>query len=54
MSRIPAEDLLVQSIYVLRDQKVILDDDLAALYGVETRARRNRRYFGLQTVISTW
>ena len=30
-------DRIAQSIYVLRGQKVMLDFDLAALYGVETR-----------------
>ena len=37
-------------IYILRGQKVMLDRDLAELYGVETKAlnqavRRNRRRF---------
>lgn len=30
-------DLVERKIYVLRDQKVMLDSDLASLYGVETR-----------------
>lgn len=42
----PIENL----IYVLRGRKVILDEDLAALYGVETKnfnkaVSRNRRRF---------
>ncbi len=26
-----------QSVYIIREQKVMLDSDLAALYGVETK-----------------
>lgn len=33
-----ADDVLVNKIYMFRDQKVMLDSDLAELYGVETRA----------------
>jgi hypothetical protein len=45
----PAEHIS-QSILILRDQRVLLDADLAALYGVETRrlneqVRRNRDRF---------
>lgn len=41
---------ITQSIVILRGQKVLLDADLAALYGVETRrlneqVRRNRKRF---------
>lgn len=41
---------IASTIYLLRDQKVMLDRDLAALYGVETRAlkqavRRNAKRF---------
>jgi len=41
---------IASTIYLLRDQKVMLDRDLAALYGVETRVlkqavRRNSRRF---------
>ncbi len=41
---------IAQSIYVLRGQKVMLDSDLATLYGVETRilnqaVKRNARRF---------
>ncbi|MFB2120819.1 ORF6N domain-containing protein [Parapedobacter sp. 2B3] len=32
-----ADDLVMSRIYVIRGQKVILDRDLASLYGVETR-----------------
>lgn len=46
---VPAETI-IRTILVLRGQKVMLDTDLAALYGVETRAllqavRRNRARF---------
>ena len=34
---IPAERIR-QCIYLIRGQKVLLDEDLAGLYGVETRA----------------
>ena len=32
-----ADDVVVNKIYVIRNQKVILDSDLAELYGVETK-----------------
>ena len=32
-----ADDLVLSKIYVIRNQKVMLDRDLAALYGVETK-----------------
>ncbi len=32
-----SEDSVVNKIYTIRDQKVMLDSDLAALYGVETK-----------------
>ena len=32
-----ADDVVVNKIYVIRNQKVMLDGDLAELYGVETR-----------------
>lgn len=43
-------DAVTQRIFILRDQKVLLDSDLAALYGVATRrlneqVRRNRERF---------
>jgi hypothetical protein len=46
---VPAERI-AQSILVLRGQRVLLDNDLAALYGVETRrlneqVRRNTERF---------
>ncbi len=46
---VPAERI-AQSILVLRSQRVLLDNDLAALYGVETRrlneqVRRNTERF---------
>lgn len=31
------DELVMNKIYLIRDQKVMLDNDLAALYGVETR-----------------
>lgn len=42
--------VITQRIFVLREQKVLIDSDLAALYGVETRrlneqVRRNRARF---------
>jgi ORF6N domain len=48
-SPLPLETI-TQRIFVLRGQKVLLDSDLAALYGVDTRrlneqVRRNRERF---------
>jgi len=31
------DEVVMNKIYVIRDQKVMLDEDLAELYGVETR-----------------
>jgi len=52
MSNIPtvALEAITQRIFVLRGQKILLDSDLASLYGVETRrlneqVRRNRERF---------
>jgi hypothetical protein len=44
------EETIVDKIYLIRDKKVMLDRDLAELYGVQTRAlnqavRRNARRF---------
>jgi hypothetical protein len=46
----PSLETIAQRIFVLREQKVLLDADLAALYGVDTRrlneqVRRNRDRF---------
>src|SRR5690554_1449900 len=46
----PNDELLASKIYIIRDQKVLLDRDLAVLYGVETRTlkqavRRNMDRF---------
>jgi hypothetical protein len=35
-----ALEAITQRIFVLREQKVLLDSDLAALYGVDTRRLR--------------
>jgi len=45
-----AEDRIVNKIYLIRGRKVMLDRDLAELYGVETRllnqaVRRNEKRF---------
>jgi hypothetical protein len=45
-----AEQKILNRIYVVRGQKVMLDEDLAAMYGVETRrlneqVKRNRKRF---------
>ena len=32
-----SDDIVVNKIYVIRNQKVMLDSDLAELYGVETK-----------------
>jgi ORF6N domain len=45
-----AEDAIVSKIYLVRGKKVMLDRDLAELYGVETRllnqaVRRNEKSF---------
>jgi hypothetical protein len=34
---IVSDDILMNIIYIIRDQKVMLDRDLAELYGVETK-----------------
>lgn len=34
---IASDDILMNKIYIIRDQKVMLDRDLAELYGVEAR-----------------
>ncbi|SMD17556.1 ORF6N domain-containing protein [Pedobacter nyackensis] len=44
------DEVIMNKIYVIRDQKVMLDEDLAELYGVETRrlneqVRRNMDRF---------
>jgi hypothetical protein len=45
-----ADELIISKIYLIRDQKVMIDRDLAELYGVETRVlnqavRRNEGRF---------
>jgi len=45
-----SEDVIEQAIYLIRGQKVMLDRDLAALYGVDTKAlkqavKRNLKRF---------
>jgi hypothetical protein len=41
---IPKEEFIVDKIFKIRGQKVLIDSDLAALYGVETKAlKRNVR-----------
>jgi hypothetical protein len=45
-----ADEAIISKIYLIRGQKVMIDRDLAELYGVETRAlnqavRRNERRF---------
>jgi hypothetical protein len=45
-----AEDAIISKIYLIKGMKVMLDRDLAGLYGVETRVlnqavRRNERRF---------
>ena len=37
-SLILADTLISQKIYIIRGKKVMIDEDLAALYGVETKA----------------
>ena len=44
------DDLIAEKIFLIRDQKVMIDRDLAELYGVETRilnqaVRRNIKRF---------
>jgi hypothetical protein len=46
------DELIISKIYLIRDQKVMLDRDLAAMYGVETRIlnqaiKRNEKRFPL-------
>lgn len=31
------DEVVISKIYIIREQKVMLDEDLAELYGVETR-----------------
>jgi hypothetical protein len=45
-----SEELLVQSIFLIRGKKIMLDFDLAILYGIETRSlkqqvKRNQERF---------
>jgi len=45
-----ADEIVMSKIYMIRDQKVMIDRDLAELYGVETRVlnqsvRRNIKRF---------
>ena len=49
-NRIVPDETVINKIYFIREQKVMLDRDLAELYGVETRAlnqavRRNAERF---------
>ena len=52
-SRIPKifpDDIVLTKIYLIRDTKVMIDKDLAELYGFETKrlkeaVRRNRKRF---------
>ena len=44
------DDVVLTKIYLIRDQKIMIDRDLAELYGIETRrlkeaVRRNRKRF---------
>ena len=44
------DDVVLTKIYLIRDQKIMIDRDLAELYGIETRrlkeaVRRNRKCF---------
>ena len=44
------DEVVMSKIYVIRNQKIMLDEDLAELYGVETRrlneqVRRNMERF---------
>ena len=46
----PADEKIINSIFFIRNQKVMIDRNLAKLYGVETRAlnqavRRNMKRF---------
>lgn len=50
MRDLVVKEFIEQKIYLIRDQKVMLDRDLAALYGVETRVlnqavKRNKKRF---------
>jgi hypothetical protein len=50
MKKAIADEFVISKIYMIRGQKVMIDRDLAELYGVETRAlkqavRRNRSRF---------
>jgi hypothetical protein len=45
-----SDEVIINKIYLIRDKKVMLDRDLAELYGVETRrlkeqVKRNRSRF---------
>ena len=47
-----ADEMVLQKIYIIRDQKVMLDKDLAELYGVQTKVlkqavKRNLNRFPL-------
>ena len=52
MTRLISTDQIIRSVFMLRGQRVLLDADLAALYGLTTRrlneqVRRNRNRFPL-------
>ena len=49
MTKIEQELMAIETmIYIIRGQRVMIDNDLAALYGVETKVL-NRNFFGLLT-----
>jgi ORF6N domain len=37
-----AEEAIINKIFLIRDQKVMIDSDLAELYGVETKRLKER------------
>ena len=50
-----ADEVVMQKIYLIRDQKVMLDNDLAALYGYETKrmneqVKRNQERFPVSSM----
>lgn len=50
MKDLVLKEVIEQKIYLIRDQKVMLDHDLAVLYGVQTKklnqaVKRNRKRF---------
>lgn len=45
-----SDELVMNQIYIIRDHKVMLDSDLAELYGVETKQLKLIAYINILVV----